>query len=680
MILACLHVIYVLKRLVLPSKMSIRIRFNASLKTRSQKGEFPADTISTVYVTNRDDCTYCEVPVNNKGELSADFEMKPTTEGVKLTDRVKFHFFFRDNKDNLLKPVCAGHMALVDLADKTKDGGYFEVGSNFNSNTVKMSFKANDEHSRSMHLDLLKLYQTSAITKSVLCESEKHLETMKRLDEHIKGGLDTHTAITSENGGHMFQSIFTAHMMENEATMYSQYHIDFDQPENVPPWQCTYLLAETLSHNAVTIDDVRAMDLRGLTDFIASYAQAPMRSASVVPYTLDLTLNEDPRAYAQNRTMLSEIFKRPYSHPNQILQGKATLMADDCEGLAALLLNNTNHLGYLYNNFSGDFKQTDTYMRYNNLMKRYFPKDLFCNMGAQYQNKLMELAIFLGEHVHKKVIECKITLVTANAASMGGEGQQHQLQAHATACMVCNHPNMHHVVVMEGTACMVDDQNSKRLKLGAEYVSLSDIANSLTMSAPFNMFTKSALKTKMAVHLTHSRGSFYRTAFCQNDALIGSQIGGQKLTYGVDMEYLADEKIKVYMPVTGKHLNEGELESLKAYVQARRPEIHLPLVDHDELRAGLRWAPIVPFKGCKELQAGRPFTTCMVHVQADEYNPTESLLQRVTAEVDEFNSDPKNSKLGVMRAFASMDGVSKVFHMYTDDTTELVKRLSVHSC
>jgi len=656
--------------------MSIRIRFNASLKTRSQKGEFPSDTISAVYVTNRDGCTYSEVPVNSKGELSADFEMRPTADGVKLTDRVKFHFFFRDNKDNMLKAVCAGHMALVDLADKTKDGGTFEVSSNFNSNTVKMAFKANDEHSRSMHMDLLKLYQTDAISKSVLCDSERHLETMKKLDEHIKDGLEKHTAITSENGGHMFHSIFTAHMMENEATLYSSYHIDFDQPENVPPWQCTYLLAETLNHNALTIEDVKAMDLRGITDFIASYAQAPMRSASVVPYTLDLTLNEDPGA--QSRTMLSEIFKRPFSHPNQLIQGKATLMADDCEGLAALLMNNTNHLGYIYSNFSGDFNQTDTYMRYNNLMKRYFPKDLFSTMGSQYQNKLMELAIYLGKYVHEKVIECKITLVTANAASMGGEGQQRQLQAHACACMVCNHPQMPHAVMMEGTACMVDDQSSKRLKLGSEYHSLSDIANALTTTAPFNMFADTGLKTKVAVHLTHSRGSFYRTAFCQNDALIGSQIGGQGLTYGVDMEYLADDKIKVYMPVTGKKLGDGELDNLKEYIKARRAEIHLPLVDHDELRAGLRWAPMVPFKGCKELKAGRPFTTCLVHILANEQNPTESLLQRVTAEAEEFNSDPKNTKIGVMRAFASMDGVSKVFHIYTDDTTELVKRLSVN--
>ena len=51
----------------------------------------------------------------------------------------------------------------------------------------------------------------------------------------------------------------------------------------------------------------------------------------------------------------------------------------------------------------------------------------------------------------------------------------------------------------------------------------------------------------------------------------------------------------------------------------------------------------------------------------------------MTAEAEEFNSDPKNTKIGVMRAFASMDGVSKVFHIYTDDTTELARRLSVSS-
>ena len=142
------------------------------------------------------------------------------------------------------------------------------------------------------------------------------------------------------------------------------------------------------------------------------------------------------------------------------------------------------------------------------------------------------------------------------------------------------------------------------------------------------------------------------------------------------MEYLADDGIKVYMPVTGKQLKEGELQMLKEYVIARRSEIHLPLVDHDELRASLRWAPMVPFKGCKELVPGRPYVTCLVHVAADSYNPVDQLLIRAQAEADVFNASPENTKVGVMRAFASMDGVSKVFHIYSDDTTELARKLS----
>jgi len=661
--------------------MHIRIRFDAQLKTRSQKGDFPSDTIAAVYMTNRDDCTHCAIPVNERGDLTADFEMRPTKDGVRLTDRAKFHFFFRDNVDSLLKPVCSGHLSLVELADKINDGHAFEVGSNFNTNTVKVTFKANPEYSRSMHVDLLRLYQTNAITQSVLTKSEKQLAVFKKLDEHIKSGLDAHTLVTSDNGGHMFQSIFTAHMMENEATLYTLYHLDFDEPGNVPPWQCTYMLAETLNHNALTVEQVKAMDPRGLTDFVASYAQAPMRSASVVPYTQDMTLNEDPAMYHRNnRTMLSEVFKRPYTHPDQALQGgKVALMMDDCEGLSTLIQNSTNHLGYLFEKHADEFRRTDTYVRYNSLMKRYFPKDLFCLMGAPYQNKLMDLAMFLGEHVSNKTIECKITLASANAASMGGEGKQNEIQAHACACMVCNHPDYPHAVMMEGTACVVDEQNSKHICMGGKYYTLADITNSLSSAAPFNTFMETATKTKIAVHLTHSRSSFYRAAFCQNDTLFASQIGSQRLTYGVDMEYLADDKIKVYLPVTGKHLEAGELDGLKEYVRQRQQEIHLPLVDQDELRANLKWAPIAPFKGCKELAPGRPYTTCMVHVLADgaEGRTLERLLQRATAEADEFNADPKNAKLGVMRAFASMDGVSKLFHIYSDDTTELTKRLSL---
>ena len=151
--------------------MSIRIQFDAQLSTRCQKGEFPRDTISAVYVTNRDDCSFQKVDVSPEGKMSVNFLMAPMEKNVLLTDRIKFHFYFQDSMDNnTLKPICAGHMPLVELADKVKDGGTWKTGSNWNTNTVQMDFIPNDDHSMGMHLDLLKLYNNKAITPSVLGE------------------------------------------------------------------------------------------------------------------------------------------------------------------------------------------------------------------------------------------------------------------------------------------------------------------------------------------------------------------------------------------------------------------------------------------------------------------------------------------------------------------------------
>ncbi len=653
---------------------SFRVRFDAKVSARSQKGEFPSDTVSAVYVTNRDGCSYMEVPVNDKGFMSVDFYMAPLRSDVKLTDRVKFHCFFRDVKDGMLKPISAAHMTLVDLADNVKDGGEFNACSNFNSNSVTMSFVPSDEYSRGMHINLLRLYNTDGITPSVLVDSAKHLATIKTLDQSVSSGLQKNIEVCLDNGGNMFQSVFTAHMMENEATLYSMYHLDFDGRHNVPPWLCTYLLAETLHHNAVTIDQVKAMDPREITQFVSSYAQAPMRSATAAPYTTDLTLNDDPAQFKMSKcTMLSEVFKRPFSHPYALLQkGHGPLITDDCEGLAAFVRDIANHLGYAFTAHADDFKQTDTYVRYNNLMKSYFPKDLFGAMGVQHQNKLMDLVMFLGERIANKSIECKITLVSANGASMGGEGEQKHIQAHACASMVCNHPQYPISVMLEGTACVADDQYSKHMIINGKPILLADVANSLSMSPPFNTFMEQgASSVKIAFHVTHSRGSFYRTAFCENDSMLGSQIGSGPTQFGIDMEYLADDAVKVYMPVTGKAVPVGSYSSLKQYVAERVAEIHMPLVDHAAIRANLRWAPMTLFRGCKALNAARPYTTCLVHVQAALGEEMDALLQRATAEAAQFNTNPRYTDIGAMRAFPSMDGVSKLLHLYSDDMTAL---------
>ena len=653
---------------------SFRIRFDAKLTACSQKGEFPSDTVASVYVVNRDGCSHMEVPVSDKGLMQVDFNMVPLRSDLKLTDRVKFHFFFRDVKDSLLKPISAGHMSLVELADHVKDGGSFSAKSNFNSNTVTVAFIPNDDHSRGMHVDLLRLYNTGNIVPSVLGQSNIHLETINSLGTGIRTGLLDNVVMNEDNGSGMFQSIFSAHMMEDEATLYSLYHLDFDGPHNVPPWLCTYLLAETLHHNSMTIEQVKLMNPSEITQFISSYAQAPMRSATAAPYTQDLTLNEDVGLVKTAKcTYLSEVFKRPFSHPYALLQmGHGALIADDCEGLAAFVRDISNHLGYAFSAHADDFKQSDTYIRYNNLMKAYFPKDLFSQMTPQYQNKLMDLVMFLGERIANKSIECKITLVSANGASMGGEGNQTQVQAHACASMVCNEPDFPISVMLEGTSCLVDDQYSKRLVINGKSLTLADVANSLSCMLPFNTFmSRGRPSVKIGFHVTHTKGSFYRTAFCENDSMLGSQIGHAPMQFGVDMEYLADDSIKVYIPVTGKTMPDGAYAALKRYISARADEIHLPIVDHNQIKENLRWVPMTAFKGCKELKPGRPYITCMVHVQSELGADLDALLAKATDEANHFNATARYAEIGAMKAFASMDGVSKVLHLYSDDMAKL---------
>ena len=654
--------------------LAIRIRFDAIISMCSKKGSFPLDTISAVYVTNRDGCSFAEIPVGANGAISVDFKMEPLQPGVKLTERIKFHYFFRDVKDNMLKPISAGHMPFLDLADHIKNGTAFTAGSNFSTNMVTMQFVSNDTFSRDMHLDLLGLYKSDKIAPSVLADSAKQMKNMRSLCSTVNDGLLQHLNVTETNGGNMFQSTFTAHIMENEGTLYSLYHLDFDGPQNVPPWLCTYSLAETLHHNSVTIEQVMAMDRRALAQFVASYIQAPMRSASAAPYTYDLTASDAPNSTpgAPPSTVLSEVFKRPFSHPYRLLEkGHGSLINDDCEGLATFMRDIANHMGYVFATFADDYKQTDTYVRYNNLMKSYFPKDMFC-MSVKYQNKLMDLVMYIGELFANKTFECKITLVSANGAAMCEDGKTPttHIQAHACASLVCNDPAFPISVMLEGTACTTDDQYSKQLVLGGRSLLLADIANSLSMVPPFNtFFSLDKSMCKIAFHVTHTKGSFYRTAFLENDAMLGSQIGCAPMQFGVDMEYLADDNIKIYMPISGKTLGQGMYDDLKQYISARAAEINLPLVDHNALRANLRWAPMTQFNGCKELQSGRPYTTCLVHVLSELGPALDTLLAKVTGEANTFNES--HSNVGVMRAFASMDGVSKVFHIYSDDTTEL---------
>ena len=669
---------------------TMRVRFDAKLRVKSQKGAFPSDTVAAVFVTNRDDCSFQEVQVSQSGVMNVDFNMQALKEGVRLTDRLKFHFFFRDNGDKMLKPICAGHIGLEDLAERVRTGREpLSVQCNFNTNTVEMSFLENHEHGSLMQSDLLKLGNMGALAPSVLgADTKQFIDSLRRLDENVKEGLQLNTNVTSDNGGNMFQSLFSAHTMENEATLYTLYHNDFDGPQNVPPWLCSYLLGETLHHNAVTPEQVKTMSPEAIMRFIASYAQAPMRSATATPYTDDLILSEDPKHFRTRQcTMLSEIFKRPFSHPYHMLQGHGCLIDDDCEGLAVLMRDLVNHLGLIHSEHKEDLtpiisargRGFASNLSGNTIMQSYFPEDLFSEMPVSYQARLMDMAIHLGEYVTNKKMECHITLASAMGASFGSEQKHREIQAHACASLVSNLEDHPAALMLEGTACMVDDHMfaaGKKIKIGGRYVSLVDVANNLTKINQINTSVKEGLQSKMAIHITHSKGSFYRTAFCQNGTMLASQIGSAPMQFGVDMEYLSDNGIKVHLPVTGKVLGEGVYDKLREYVIARSSEIHPPLVDHNLIRSKLKWAPMTPFNGCDKLQQGRPFLTCMVHVTSNDKVSTQELMKRAQAEVEEFNSMPEHSSdLGIMRAVPTMDGVSRLFHFYVDDLSYLQKSI-----
>ena len=671
--------------------MSMRVKFDAKLTTFSSQGEFPSDTVDTVILSNCDGCSHQTVKVEKNGLLKVDYEMKPLTCETKMTDRLKMFFYYRDNCDGLAKPISAGHIRLDKLADRARHGGEEPFQSNFCSNTVAVKFVPDPQNT--MHIDLQALRNNDSLRASVLSDinvdpPEKPklnecVELMKLLDHSVKKGLQSNLEISKENGGDMFKSMFTAHIMGGEAALYNLYHLDFDGAHNYPPWLSTYLLAETLHTNSLTCDQVKALSPDLLTKFVASYAQAPMRSASATPYTPDLTLCESPElAKTRKCSMLSEVFKGPFREPVHYLEGKRrSLIDDDCEGLAALIRDGVNHLGFLYAKHNDLFNNSSNMLAYNTMMKSYFPQDLFGQFPKKDQIKLMDLAMHIGERVHKNELECKITLVSANGASYGSEGDMHgpkHVQAHACASLVCNHPTYPLTCMLEGTACIADEVTTKKVDIADESVSMSDLVNSLTVQPPFNNLFKfpdiPKEETRLAMHVTHSKGSFYRSAFTQSNTLLGAQIGDGPMSYGVDMEFLSDHKIKVHMPVQGKILGAENFDKLQKYVTARACEIHPPMASHEDLRTELKWAPMSLFKGCDGVDTNRPVTTAMLHVTTTpKYHDT--IMQQFKQESDEFNSKKVHTDLGFCRTFASMDGVTKVLHMYTDNLHPLQAQL-----
>ena len=83
----------------------INIRFKANLSAFSDQGTFPVGTVAAVMLTNKDGCSHDTYHADKEGNVFVNYEMKPLTTDVKLTERVKFHFWCLDNADGQLSLI-----------------------------------------------------------------------------------------------------------------------------------------------------------------------------------------------------------------------------------------------------------------------------------------------------------------------------------------------------------------------------------------------------------------------------------------------------------------------------------------------------------------------------------------------------------------------------------------------
>ena len=118
--------------------MAVRIRFDATLETRSELGVFPANIVHTVILSNRDDCTYQIVPVTADGKISVSYDMQSNKDTVRMTDRIKIFFYYQKKRAaGQLLPICAGHMPLLQLAKLIAEGGEHTTACNFSNPEVR---------------------------------------------------------------------------------------------------------------------------------------------------------------------------------------------------------------------------------------------------------------------------------------------------------------------------------------------------------------------------------------------------------------------------------------------------------------------------------------------------------------------------------------------------------------
>ena len=646
----------------------MRLKFQGRAVVFNDKVQFPADTINRVVVCMHDTYTYQTLDVKG-GIFNVDFELKP--DGLhpnpsRLVDTLKFHFYTSD----LPNLVTAGWVCLPSMLKAHAQEQEFTkvIQCNFTCNKVSLLLTHSDASK-----ETLESWKDSRTRPSCLRHSDSAAQIFQSIATNVQNSLHAKLCIDPNNGGSMFSNIATAHSMEGQMTLHTQFQDDmtpasYDSSLMHNTGLTMLAVADALQFHGYTCE----VAAQKLAPFLASVCQFAQRSAHVLPYQADMGLATELDDKGRSKLELTEHFKRPFFEPFLFTEGVAgPLFCDDCEGFATWIREVHVSFKFLWEDHSDQWLSLNSGNQFAQMasvakfLEPFFPTSLF-SMDHGDKCKIFSLAMLLGKAVHENVIECNMAMITASAQALGDHAKE-ELGGHCCIVFVDNAiPDKPVSILAEGTNCMDVDRGHNSLAIdtptGTVHIPFSEVANQVTRS----LLDSDRADERACIHLADLQPGtaipFYRTMFCQNNTLMATH-SENRATFGLDICRLQDEDNKVIMPVPDTLYSE-----VLGHCQARKAEIHPPRTNADTISLSLRaWSPIKMFS-VDPVFDGRTFTNCMVSHSVRNPSMRQQVFARAIVRADTFNSSD-SKQVGHMRAYMSMDSVFTVLSVWTDKTS-----------
>ena len=661
----------------------MHLRFQGRAVVFNDKVQFPANTINRVVVCMHDAYTYQVLDVKD-GVFEVDFKLVPDglhPDPPRLIDTLKFHFYTRE----LPSLVNAGWICMPSmLKSLAADTPYSKtIPCNFTCNKVRLLLTSVDAAASQ---DALAHWKSAKTEVSCLRRSDAMAQQFQSIAQTVQTNLNSKLNVDPNNGGVMFSNITTAHSMEGQMTLHTQFQSDmtptaYDASLMHHSGLTMLAVADALQFHGYSCDQAR----QKLTPFMASVCQFAQRSAHVLPYQADMGLGAELDDKGMSQLELTEHFKRPFFEPFLYTEGVAgPLFCDDCEGSATWIREvhvSFKHLwkshsdAWLALNPDNQFAQLANKARLGAFLEPFFPQTLF-NLSDEHKRDVFALAMQLGKAAHDKTIECNMALITASAMALGDHAKE-QLGGHCCIVFIDkSNPDSPTSILAEGTNCMKIDHAKTNLAIntpsGTVNMSFSEVANEVTKALV--QASDDRENQRACIHMADLHPGmqvpFYRTLFCQDDTLMATHSEMAKPTFGLDMCRLGEEDSKVHMQVRAQ-------PELKEFCKQRKAEIHPPRASAATILKSLgAWSQVEMYKE-DPVFAGRTFTNCMLAHSVRDPQQRQKAYEQAKFNAEAFNASAK-SQVGHMRVYVSMDSVFTVLSVWTDKT-DCIKTLIQNS-